>query len=312
MKIFLENLKKELNKYNFSTEEINEIINDHEEMIQSALDDGLDENKINEKLGDPEKIAKELSADANEPKSSSVSLELLKTLETDTIKKINIDLLEEDLTFELGDGDNLEIYGKKIKMNDYDIEVVDSVLNLSRKKEKSSISFSFKSSSKEFLIKFPKGFETESFELKTKSSDVEINDLTTNNLDIKNISGDIEIDKLNTNTFNIKNISGDIELSSSNINNLSTSNVSGDIEIRNCDIKNSLKINSVSGDVEIENSQTKDLYYNSVSGDLETKEYYPENATLKSVTGDIEFKNKDKSKNINIISKKSLKGDINL
>ena len=61
MKTFLENLTKELKKNQVNENDIKEIIQDHEEMIKEAIDDGLNEADIEEKFGNPEDLAKDLA-----------------------------------------------------------------------------------------------------------------------------------------------------------------------------------------------------------------------------------------------------------
>ena len=63
MKKFLKDLEKELNKLGISEKEIKEIIGDHEEMIETALKDGLSEGQLADKFGNPAKVAKELHMD---------------------------------------------------------------------------------------------------------------------------------------------------------------------------------------------------------------------------------------------------------
>ena len=48
MKKYLEDLKQELLKKKLTNKEIEEILTDHEEMIQNAMDEGLSEDEINE------------------------------------------------------------------------------------------------------------------------------------------------------------------------------------------------------------------------------------------------------------------------
>ncbi|MFW5794761.1 MAG: DUF4097 family beta strand repeat-containing protein [Bacillota bacterium] len=287
MKTFLENLKKELTKQNINKETITEIINDHEEMIQSALDEGLDEDKITQKFGDPEKIAKELKEIEPEKKKYNNSYELIQAFNSENINKIKVKLVSEDLKLEVADINQIEVYGKSVKANKYDIEIDSDCLNLTRKNDITFGLLNFTSKSGNFIIKLPRTKEFKNIQYKGTSGDIDIKEIISEEYDIKNTSGDIDIKQIQTNIFNIKNISGDIEITKSNIYNLTISVVSGDIDIETTTIAQNLKINSVSGDTEIENSSTKELLYNSVSGDFKGKEYYPENVIFKSITGDI-------------------------
>jgi len=62
MKKFLENLRTELKKKHINEGEIEEILRDHEEMIDEALAEGLSEEDITKKFGNPEQVAADISA----------------------------------------------------------------------------------------------------------------------------------------------------------------------------------------------------------------------------------------------------------
>ena len=57
MKIFLQNLEDELKKNNLNEEEINDIIADHSEMIESAISEGLSDEDLEQKFGNPKDLA---------------------------------------------------------------------------------------------------------------------------------------------------------------------------------------------------------------------------------------------------------------
>ena len=61
MKKFLKDLETELRKNKLSGAEIKEILADHEEMIQSAKNEGLTDEELEAKFGNPKKVAEELS-----------------------------------------------------------------------------------------------------------------------------------------------------------------------------------------------------------------------------------------------------------
>jgi len=61
MKKFLKNLEEELKKKNINDEEIEEILADHQEMIESAINEGLTDEELEAKFGNPEQVAEELS-----------------------------------------------------------------------------------------------------------------------------------------------------------------------------------------------------------------------------------------------------------
>ena len=60
MKKFLKDLEKELRKIGVNEEEITEILADHVEMIEAGKSEGLNEENMNSKFGDPKNIAEEI------------------------------------------------------------------------------------------------------------------------------------------------------------------------------------------------------------------------------------------------------------
>ena len=122
MKKFLKDLEEELKKNNLNEKEIEEIISDHEEMIESAIKEGLTEKQLEEKFGNPVEVAKELSQFTEKAKDKN---EKQKYLEFDNVKDnydIEIGLINEDVQFELFEEDKiiLEYHGKR-GLSDYEI-----------------------------------------------------------------------------------------------------------------------------------------------------------------------------------------------
>ena len=72
MKKFLKELEMELKMLKMNNKDIDEILEDHKEMIDAAIDEGLNETEIEEKFGNPKNVAKELSKDTKESKKSVV------------------------------------------------------------------------------------------------------------------------------------------------------------------------------------------------------------------------------------------------
>jgi len=57
MKKYLEDLRQELVKQKLTNKEIEEIMADHEEMIRTAMEEGLSEEEIKAKFGQPKQVA---------------------------------------------------------------------------------------------------------------------------------------------------------------------------------------------------------------------------------------------------------------
>ena len=108
MKKYLENLEKELKKLKINNQEIAEILADHKEMIEAAKSDGVSDEELVEKFGNPNKVAKELSEDninnsKNRTEFSEIALKGYKLLKSfpaaNGLKTVTIELLSEDVIF---------------------------------------------------------------------------------------------------------------------------------------------------------------------------------------------------------------------
>ena len=84
------------------------------------------------------------------------------------------------------------------------------------------------------------------------------------------------------------------------------------IEFENGIIEKDMYINSVSGDVELRSVECDKASFKTVSGDIEGRNFYVNEISLKSVSGDVEIENDDKTRVINVKSKKTLSGDIKI
>jgi len=317
MKKFLEDLKNALKKNRVSDQETEEIIKDHEDMIQEALDDGLSEDDIPNKFGDPEVLAKELAQSANKRKVEEDDEEKEKTesgllFSAKDIKGFDINLISEDLSIDVYDGDAFEVHGENINMKQYHIEDKDHVLHLARK-QSFTIKFRiFREKSGHFILKVPKDHALGQVVVNTKSSDVKIEHIDMEDIHIKTLSGDYHLDHLNAKKFYMKSVSGDAKVDHCQFQHAEMSNVSGDFKLTNTKIEELFTLSAVSGDLDIEKVTCKELIYSSVSGDLNAKEFYPDEVTLKSISGDIKFKNENKDHTINIKKKRSISGDIEM
>ena len=68
MNKFLKDLEKELKKMKMSSKNIEEILNDHKEMMAEAVNEGLTDAELYEKFGNPEILARDLYEDEKEVK----------------------------------------------------------------------------------------------------------------------------------------------------------------------------------------------------------------------------------------------------
>ncbi|MCK4552225.1 MAG: DUF4097 family beta strand repeat protein [Tenericutes bacterium] len=311
MKKFMKKLEEELNKCNLNEDEIEEILADHEEMINSAISEGLTDEEIVEKFGDPKHLAEELSQISDKNDSEDPTGE--KTFgDVKDNYDISIKLINEDIQFYSHEANEIKVlYFGKRGFKRYKVEFVDNKLTIERPKGK-YIGFYSRDEGGEFNIYLPKRLKAHELVLKTVNGDLEVGGLSIDQVELQATNGDLEINNLQSISFKVTTVNGDIEVKNVACDDFITSVVSGDIEISGLTCKNDVYMNTVSGDIEITNSTCAEATLKTVSGDLKGTEFYPEVVSLKSVSGDIDINNKDKSKRIKIKTSRSVSGEISI
>jgi len=319
MKKFLEDLKKELIKLNVKPGDIKEILDDHKEMIEAAQNEGVSDEEIVLKFGDPVKLAQELKEDSkdntNLSNNGGENMNDFNLFQTYQVMEkefdVTIGLVSEDITIELHELDQIEVFYKGVKdMDNYEISFDGNTFLLKRKSKVQILSWHKKSA--DFIVKMPLNVKNKVYSMHTVSGDAEVQGIHTIEFDIKTTSGDFDVNEFTAKKCKIASVSGDLELSNGKLEELTLSTVSGDVEMSNIDCSGSVDINTVSGDLEVENSYFGPTDFKSVSGDLEGKEFYPTSIQLKSVSGDIEITNSNKDKIVNVLRQKSVSGTVNI
>lgn len=315
MKTFLNDLKNELTKRNFNSLEIEEILADHLDMMETAKAEGLSESELVEKFGDPAHLAADLEETRSEEESGKKQgtseykhLTSFPVLEGDF--DVEIQLVSEDVHYEVHDEERIEVHGKRIKTEDFDITFQHGTFTLKRIKE--GLRFSFGRTDGKFLVRVPRNNASKRFSIKMVSGDMDLGQCHTEQLDVHTTSGDITICDLKVGKASLHTVSGDLELKKGTFEHLQLSMVSGDVELEHIDITGSLDCNTVSGDLDVEHSQSGEFYFKTVSGDCDGKEFYPETLTVQSVSGDVSIKNKEKKREIQVKKKKALSGDVKI
>jgi len=314
MKKFLEDLKKELQKRNLSSKDIEEILADHEEMIQSALAQGLSEEELNSRFGDPVTLADELSDSDERTEAKQEKFDDYQLFKTFLVKSedLNIEssLVSENITFQASEDDSIKVFYKgKAKIEDYEISYQDNTLKIAAPKKIGFLFMRNMSDDIDFLVEVPKTSVIKSFTLKGVSSDAKVLNLDANDFVLSTTSGDITLENVKLGTTKWNTVSGDIHMSNSLIETLTSSQVSGDLFMNHVEALGNVKLSTVSGDVKIENSSCKVCELSSVSGDLKGTEFYPEKLSLKSVSGDIVLNNQTEKK-VDIVKSSSLSGKV--
>lgn len=327
MNKFLKDLEKELSKLEINKNDIKEILEDHKEMIEAAKNDGLDEKQIEEKFGNPEKLAKDIfEDDSNTNEKASINIDdvdscvkgntegytLVKSFPVVTDQfSVEVGLINVDLSFTVCDGDSIQVFEQDVKhIEDYTISFEEELFTLKRNKSKVFLSFTRKNAS--FLVLVPKMVEMKKFEYITVSGDADINAVKTTDFYIKSTSGDVRITNLESSKIKVSTVSGDMEMTRVKGNDFEVSLISGDLNLEKADIDGNIFFHSVSGDIDLLEVVCKDALVKTVSGDLKGKEFYPNEISLKSVSGDINIENMDKNRKVIITSKKTVSGDINI
>jgi len=321
MKNFIEDLKKELSKRNIAPDAIEDIMNDHEDMIKEALEDGLNEEDLVKRFGTPEHIAETLASE-EEIVEEKNSQDEEKEVEKDQTFAYDLDQNEISIQIELTNEDIAIKSSEKAKLivdihnadnlKDYVVEFHDHTLNITRKKQNKMFSyFTSKAKNTNIVIYVPKDIVIKSLIDKHTNGDLKLKQLKTRHISLNLVNGDIDMDEIISEGLKFHIVNGDIELNKVKANTLYSSQVSGDLEITNSVIDGDLEVRTVSGDIELEEVTCDMFEVDSVSGDIDGKEFYPKMIRFKSISGDLNIKNKEK-KEIKIIKKSTLSGGINI
>lgn len=323
MKKFLNDLQKELKKLRMSDQEIEEILADHREMIEEALQQGLTEEELNTKFGDPAKLAQEMHADTQKVRVNMneyvqntsyqpiKDYSLLKALPALDFNEVQVKLISEDLVMYPYDGESIEVHYKKhIKEENYEVTLENGVFTLKRNSKRTGL-FE-RESTPDFVVRYPNKGQLNTYSVEVVSGDSELQGVNAKVVRLKSTSGDFEIQGLIAEDVDFATVSGDYEVQNAQANEVKMGAVSGDYECKNFEIKGFLDMNTVSGDFEFFNMSANEANFKTVSGDLDANEFYVNSIDLKSVSGDITIHNQDKTRPITVGKKKSLSGDINI
>ncbi|MBI9009562.1 MAG: DUF4097 family beta strand repeat protein [Tenericutes bacterium] len=317
MKKYLKDLEEELRKNNLNEKEIEEILADHEEMIEAAINDGLSDEELNTKFGDPKTVAEELSGfsesesdDDKEHKKQDGKMMVFDNI--DENYNVNIALINEDISVQSNDSNNItvEFFGIT-NIDKYQIEYKKNTFILKSPKEIRKSYFGF-SKNRRFVVTLPKNLQINDFEMKLINADAKIDDILSAKTLVDTKNGDLKLKNIKTGEFRFNSINGDSTLETINCDKIKISTISGDLQIENLKAKGEMFVNSVSGDLRIKDSECLNVTLKTVSGDIKATEFYPKTVTLSSVSGDIKIVNTDSSRPIEVTHKRSLSGDVDI
>ena len=314
MKKFLEDLKNELQKRHLSSKDIDEILADHEEMIQQALSQGLSEEELNSRFGDPVALADELSDGGDRIEAEQSKYDNYQLYKTYLVKsdELNVEssLVSENVTYQASDDDSIKVYYKgKAKIDDYDIAYQGNTFRIAAPKKIGFLFMRNISDDMNFIVEVPKNVVMESFTLKGVSSDAKVFNLDTKEFVLSTTSGDVTFENVKLGKTKWNTVSGDIHMKQSSMEQLTSSQVSGDLFVDDVKVSGNVRFSTVSGDIKINNSSCKLCELSTVSGDLKGLEFYPESISSKSVSGDLVIHNQ-LDKKIDNIKTNSLSGKV--
>ncbi|XMB71619.1 DUF4097 family beta strand repeat-containing protein [Mycoplasmatota bacterium WC30] len=317
MKKFLKDLETELRNKKLSESEIKEILADHEEMIQSAKNEGLTDEELEAKFGSPKNVAEELSEfTEKEERKSEAENNTGKSVEFTGIKEnynVNIALISEDVKFVHNDDNKIVVtYVGERKFERFEISFSNNELTIKSPKNRFNFGFSYRNSKNQFTISIPKNVKINDFKLKLISGDSILEDIEAESFVLETNSGDATLCSLKLGESKFSTISGNVSLENIVCKDFAISTISGDAKITNLVSKNDILITTVSGDAIIENSNCVEAMLKTVSGDIKGNEFYPKALSLKSVSGDLVLKNLESDKKIEIKRQRTVSGDIKI
>ena len=324
MKKYLKDLEAELKKLNISDEEIAEILEDHKEMLNEAVAEGITDEEIALKFGDPEKLAKALYQDVIEEKITKKAeavfgtenlegYELINSFQClDELKTVNISLVSEDIIYFPYEGESIEVYTRgKYNEEDYTINFKDGKFNLLKSKGKVTLTI-FRKKTPDFGVRVPES-QLDEFKLSLVSGDGELEGISSKLVELKTVSGDLKLTNLSTSSnLVVSVVSGDVKLNGVTANGLEVSMVSGDLELNSANFDEKMHIGAVSGDTDANDVKVTEIEFHTVSGDFKGNEVYCNTVTFKSVSGDMRIENSNKDHEIEVVSKKSLSGKVTI
>jgi DUF4097 and DUF4098 domain-containing protein YvlB len=286
-------------------------------MMEEAKKEGLSDDEIQNKFGNPSILAQDLmdsrSADEEISNQSVDGYELLKAFPVlDAAFDVDVSLVSDDLEYRWHEKESIEVYYKNVKKIDaYDCKFDGETFSLVEKKKLGMI-FGVRTKSGKFIIKVPKDTISKDMQFQFVSGNLTIDKVVTNDFALKTTSGDVTVKAIDAKDLQASTVSGNLSMRSGKASSMRLSMVSGDVKLDQMDIEDASYINTVSGDVKLTNVTSGHVDFKTVSGDCSGIEFYPKSIKLRSVSGDVNIKNKDKNRKIEVLGKKALSGTIRI
>ena len=223
----------------------------------------------------------------------------------DNIKSINIDAINDDVTVEPNDSDNIEISYYDSQISQYKITDNDSTLTIKQQDDHIlKLNFNFIIKRKNLIIKVPKKLIPE-LELSNTVGNVKLSDLNLTNAKIKSNVGNIKLEKLNITNLSVDNSAGNTVISDINSENgeFNINSQSGNINLTNLNNFNIANIKTSFGSTSLNDSSSNKFNIESSTGNININDLNNssvESITCKISTGNIDAKNINASKLISL------------
>ena len=223
----------------------------------------------------------------------------------DNIKSINIDAINDDVTVEPNDSDNIEISYYDSHISQYKITDNDSTLTIKEQDDNIlKLNFNFIIKRKNLIIKVPKKLISE-LELRNTVGNVKLSDLNLTNVKITSNVGNIKLEKLNITNLSVDNSAGNTVISDINSENgeFNINSQSGNINLTNLNNFNIANIKNTTGDISLNDSSSTKFNIDSSTGNININDLNNssvESITCKISTGNIDAKNINASKLISL------------
>lgn len=312
---YLEDLKNELIKKNVNQSDIDDIIRDHEEMISEALSEGLKEEDIPQRFGDPKALANELSDNEENVENKKVAdgYKLWKSMTPEQgLQKVVISMVYQDVEVKPSKDQDFHVYYEGPgDIKDYNLSYQKNEFKLESPKLKGLLFTRNKKDDIAFVVEIPTHVEIAEFRQRTVSGDVRFNGINAKELSFSTTSGDLQIQNVEINKLILNTVSGDAKVTKAKMAIVETSQVSGDLQMEDVNISELIHAGSVSGDFTFLNAKVEHAEFSMVNGDVEGKEFYPNMITFKSVSGDLDIKNNERT-DIKLQKTSTLSGKINI
>jgi DUF4097 and DUF4098 domain-containing protein YvlB len=312
MKQFLNDLRTELKSKGFSDFEIADIISDHEEMFQTAMNDGQSVEEILSKLGNPKRLASDLADSEHKTTHDEMDSDyhLWQSFPGPFVAlNVFVKMINEDIVYRRSANDAVHIlYEGDGKVSDYNLSLDGEQLRLESKKERGFFLFGH-GRILNFVIEIPDGLEM--LEHHGVNGDYQLLGIKGKGAKIVTTNGDMQLEDLSYDTLTWHTVNGDIDAKHLKLRQLESHQVSGDIDMTDSEVRERFYVHTVSGDIDVNHAQIGSLDIETVSGDFSGEECYPKEISFRSVSGDIDVKNRTRTE-IKILNTRSISGDINI